>query len=272
MNDMNHGTNDDMNNDINHDTTDDVNNDINHDTSTGTNDDIDHVKSQEITAVLSCKGINKNFHDGKINVEVIKNINFSVASGERVAILGASGSGKTTFLHLLGGLINPTKGNVYMDGIDLNSLSEKAKSVIRNKSIGFVFQFHHLLPEFTAIENVVMPLLLGKTSIEESKERANNLLQRVGLSHRLQHKLAELSGGERQRVAIARALVTKPKCVLADEPTGNLDKHNADEVYQLMLELNQQMNTSFVVVTHEPKLAEGMHRVLQMVDGQLSVG
>ena len=220
--------------------------------------------------VVECKAVNKSFKQGELAVDVLDGINFNIYAGERVAIVGASGSGKSTLLHLLGGLEKPTSGSVKVKGVELANLSEKKKGLFRNQHIGFIYQFHHLLPEFTALENVSFPLRIKGLSPEKAAEQASEILAQVGLQDRLIHKPAELSGGERQRAAIARALVAKPSCVLADEPTGNLDWKNADQVYSMMLELNQTLNTSFIVVTHDPKLASRMDRVLTIEHGVIA--
>lgn len=219
--------------------------------------------------ILECKQLCKSYKDGKIHTDVLKGINLTVKAGEQIAIIGASGSGKSTLLHLLGGLDKPTTGDVLLDNIDIYKLNETKRCRLRNKNLGFVYQLHHLLPEFTVFENVCMPLMLSKMPISEIHERANDVLTRVGLGHRLLHKLSEISGGERQRTAIARALVGNPLCVLADEPTGNLDNKTADKVYELMLELNQAYKTSFIIVTHDHKLAQRMDRILSLEDGLL---
>ena len=219
--------------------------------------------------VLQCINLQKRFTEGGMNVEVLRGINFEVALGERIAIIGSSGQGKSTLLHLLGGLDSASDGEVYVHGEDMMKLSERQRSKLRNTTLGFVYQFHHLLAEFSALENVAMPLLIRGASPAVASERAAELLDKVGLHQRSHHKPGEMSGGERQRAAVARALVTEPKCVLADEPTGNLDRKNADHIYGLMLELNQELNTSFVVVTHEASLAQRMDRILVLEDGVL---
>jgi len=219
--------------------------------------------------VLSSQGIAKSFTEGKYSVDVLQDINLEIREGERISIIGASGSGKSTLLHILGGLDSPTKGEVWVDGQNMSTLSTAARGKLRNSALGFVYQFHHLLPEFTALENVCMPLLIRGDSTADAIEQASDILQRVGLDHRFSHKPGELSGGERQRAAIARALVTKPKCLLADEPTGNLDHATADKVYDLMMELNESYGISFIVVTHDQKLAYKMDRVLEIEDGIL---
>ncbi|MEE9494260.1 MAG: lipoprotein-releasing ABC transporter ATP-binding protein LolD [Gammaproteobacteria bacterium] len=219
--------------------------------------------------VIGCLNLSRKFTEGDLNVEVLKQVNLSVAAGQHIAIIGSSGSGKSTLLHLLGGLDRPTQGTVRLMNQDFSSMSEAKRSRLRNRHLGFIYQFHHLLPEFTALENVAMPLLIGGVSTTESAKQAQDLLERVGLENRVQHKPGELSGGERQRAAVARALVTKPACLLADEPTGNLDRKNAEHVFSLMLELNRDLGTSLIVVTHDPVLAEKSEKVYELADGVL---
>lgn len=227
-------------------------------------------ENKDANSVLVCQDLTKVFHDGDLYVEVLQQVNLTVKKGERLAIVGTSGAGKSTFLHILGGLDKPSSGHVYITGQDMTKLSDAARSRLRNRTLGFIYQFHHLLPEFTVLENVCMPLLLRQTPLNEAKEKAYALLEKVGLAKRSKHKLAELSGGERQRTAIARALVTEPVCVLADEPTGNLDKRTAERVYATMLELNQAMNTSLIIVTHDMHLAEKMDHIYLLENGHLA--
>ena len=221
--------------------------------------------------VIDCQAVTKSFREGSLNVDVLKGVSLSVSTGEKIAILGTSGSGKSTLLHILGGLDLPSEGKVVIQGNDVAALSDAERGRLRNKTLGFIYQFHHLLPEFTALENVAMPLLIGDVSVAEAKERAASMLQKVGLDHRLEHKPAQLSGGERQRAAIARALVTHPRAVLADEPTGNLDRQTADSIFALMQELNEELGTSLIVVTHDLALADRMDHIYQLTDGVLVV-
>src|ERR1700674_1340399 len=219
--------------------------------------------------VVACKGLRKIYMQGRVEVPVLSDVNLEISAGERVAIVGASGSGKSTLLHLLGGLDSATAGEISIQGQDIGRLSPVALGELRNRALGFVYQFHHLLPEFTAVENVAMPLLIRRMPAEAAHAQATEVLERVGWGHRLGHKPGELSGGERQRAAVARALVTRPACVLADEPTGNLDRRTAGAVFELMLQLNGAFQTSLVVVTHDEEHARRMQRLLRLADGQL---
>jgi lipoprotein-releasing system ATP-binding protein len=219
--------------------------------------------------VLRASRIAKTYQEGDLKTDVLSNVNFTLKRGETLAIVGASGSGKSTLLHIIGGLDTLTAGEVEVEGRTLSKLSDAERGRVRNRSLGFIYQFHHLLPEFTALENVCMPLLIRGTPIAEAQKQAHALLERVGLGQRTRHKPAELSGGERQRCAVARALVTRPACVLGDEPTGNLDEVNAEHVYELMLELNREVGTSFILVTHDSRLAAKMDRTLELHNGEL---
>ena len=225
----------------------------------------------DITAgdVIRAEGLGKTYAEGRLRTPVFDGLDFAVASGETVAILGASGAGKSTLLHLLGGLDTPTAGEVFVAGQKMSALSDGARGQLRNRALGFVYQFHHLLPEFSALENVMLPSLLGGAAIGDASKRARALLESVGLGHRLEHKPGELSGGERQRAAVARALVNKPACVLGDEPTGNLDEKTAATVFELMLDLNRAQGTSLVLVTHDRRLARKLDRVVELHEGKL---
>ena len=220
-----------------------------------------------MTSIISVTALTKRFVDGGISLEVLRNIHLEVKSGEMIAVVGPSGSGKSTLLHLLGGLDTPSSGRVIINGVNIHELSGKARDNLRNRYLGFVYQFHHLLPEFSALENVAMPLLIGGTTVQVASNKAESILTRIGLQQRKHQRIGELSGGERQRVAIARALVTGPKCVLADEPTGNLDHKTALQIYEMILELNHEFNTAFIIVTHDLTISQKMQKTLVLEDG-----
>ena len=222
-----------------------------------------------MSSVLACRQLCKTFDEGHVALEILRGVDFDVEPGERIAIMGASGSGKSTLLHLLGGLDEPSSGDISIAGQLIGAMSPLQLGRLRNRELGFVYQFHHLLPEFTALEHVAMPLLIRGVRPADAREQAIALLERVGLSKRTTHKPGELSGGERQRAAVARALVTRPACILADEPTGNLDRQNAEQVFSLMMELNRELSTSLLLATHDPLIAERMDRVVLLEDGHL---
>ena len=230
------------------------------------------VPSPAATAVLEAEGLVREFREGASTLRVLDGLSMRIERGESVAIVGASGSGKTTLLQILGGLDRPTEGTVRIDGRDIHALDETARCALRNRTLGFIYQFHHLLPEFSALENVAMPLLVRRMAAAEARARAAAVLGRVGLEARLGHRPHELSGGERQRAAVARALVTEPLLVFADEPTGNLDGRNASQVFELMLELNRERGTSLVIVTHDERLAARLDRVVVLQEGRLQPG
>lgn len=230
---------------------------------------VERPQSQAAEVVLEARNVRKSFQQGPVTLDVLRGVTVAISAAQRLAIVGASGSGKTTLLQILGGLDRPTSGEVLVAGRDIHSLSERERGELRNQALGFVYQFHHLLPEFSALENVAMPLLVRRLPTSEAKDRAREILRRVGLGERLDHRPHQLSGGERQRAAVARALVTQPKLVLADEPTGNLDGRNAEQVFELMLELNRERQTSLVVVTHDLRIAARMDKALEIEGGIL---
>lgn len=223
-------------------------------------------------AVISTQQLAKSFSDGDLQTHVLEDISLDVHKGDRLAIVGSSGSGKSTLLHIMGGLDSPTSGQVLINGENIHAMRSKAASRLRNQQLGFVYQFHHLLPEFTAVENVAMPLVIGGQTPQSAQKKSRELLEKVGLGHRLQHKPSELSGGERQRAALARALITEPACLLADEPTGNLDHRTAQSIFELILQLNQDLGTALVIVTHDIELAGKMDKVMTLMDGRLQSG
>jgi lipoprotein-releasing system ATP-binding protein len=228
-------------------------------------------KGPNLDTVIRCQNLGKTYREGDLVTPVFAGLELAVARGETVAIVGASGAGKSTLLHLLGGLDSATEGEVLVEGQTISTLPEKARGDLRNRALGFIYQFHHLLPEFSALENVMMPLMIRGQSAKASRPQAQALLERVGLAHRLGHKPGELSGGERQRAAVARALVTKPSCVLGDEPTGNLDEKTAASVFELLLELNREIGTALVMVTHDRRLARKLDRTLELTQGKLQL-